>query len=157
MTPIEELPVRHDDQYCLAALAARAREFLAAQPWCRSVRRGWLDVGWDRILGVFRFEFDPAPGVPDETVWVITGDLPPAYICNDNPNGASALQGYVFEMRRWVEAVRAGRPVDGLIPVNVEPTREYAEMLASRLGFIERNILASLASGIDERPVVGDE
>lgn len=154
MTPIERLRRKKGDAYCLKAMAVRAREFLEQQTWCRSVRRGFLDAGWDGILGVFYFEFEPAAGVPDNTVWVITGDIPPAYICSDNPNGISALHAYVCEMKRWVNAVRKGRSVAELIPVNVAPTKEYAEMLSGRLDFIERNLLAPRADDVDKRPVV---
>jgi hypothetical protein len=40
-------------------------------------------------------------------------------------------------MQRWVDAVRSGAGLEGIIPVNVSPTLEHAEMLASRLGFIQ--------------------
>jgi hypothetical protein len=72
---------------------------------------------------------------------VIVGDLPPAYITVERvPNPASALDSYLGEMAAWVEAVRAGQPVDELIPVEttgggelLEPTAEHAEMLDTRL------------------------
>src|SRR5436190_14209756 len=52
-----------------------------------------------------------------------------------------ALRRYVYEMQRWVEAVRAGSTLDGIIPVNVSATQEHADMLSSRLGYIRDHIL----------------
>ncbi len=47
-------------------------------------------------------------------------------------------------MGKWVTAVRNGGDVTELIPVNVPPRLEYAEMLASRLNFIKESLLTSL-------------
>ncbi|HET7731895.1 MAG TPA: hypothetical protein VFK48_17880, partial [Usitatibacter sp.] len=62
----------------------------------------------------------------------------------------SALRAYIGEMRRWVEAVKAGKPVTELIPVNGAPTRDNAMALESRLAFIEREILPARSG--DSRP-----
>jgi Ni,Fe-hydrogenase III large subunit len=44
-------------------------------------------------------------------------------------------------MEEWVESVFQGKSVEDMIPVNVPPEVEYAEMLKSRLEFI-RNYLS---------------
>jgi hypothetical protein len=76
---------------------------------------------------------------------VIVGDLPPAYIVvEDNPTAADALDAYCSEMESWVEAVRNGESVNELIPVNVPPSREYAEQLSGRLGYLRSKILPIL-------------
>jgi hypothetical protein len=84
----------------------------------------------------------PAAAGVDEWLWVVVGDLPPAYLVADgNPTWQEALAGYIDEMRRWVDAAMAGAPVDDLIPVNTPPTAEYAEMLGSRLRTLEETLL----------------
>lgn len=142
MQPIES--VRNsapDDPHSVGAFAREAEDFLRRQRWCQGIARGYLDRAWDGILGVFFFEIVPAqPGV-DRTMWVITGDVPPAYICNANATGAEALRAYLAEMQLWVDAVQRGTSVERLIPVNAPPTAEYADMLASRLDFIRRRLL----------------
>lgn len=142
MIPLEDVArSATTEQGSLAAMAAEAKEFLLSHQWCRSIRRGYLDKGWEGILGVFWFEIEPSQEQVDTSMWVIVGDVPPAYICNDNPNGRSALEAYTEEMQRWIEAAMTGRPVDDLIPVNVPPQKESAEMLASRLDFIRKELL----------------
>jgi hypothetical protein len=70
----------------------------------------------------------------DELLWVVVGDLPPAYLVTDgNPIPLAALETYVEEMQAWVNAVEAGEPVDDLIPVNVTPTHDHAKQLKERL------------------------
>lgn len=146
MKPINQIRNSgRNDKRSVGAFARQAERFLKAQRWCQAIVRGYIDRAWEGILGVFFFEITPRTPDADSTVWVITGDLPPAYICNDNKTGAEALDGYVREMQRWVDAVRSGRGVEDLIPVNVPPHIEYAEMLASRLDFIRKEILPRYA------------
>jgi hypothetical protein len=88
----------------------------------------------------------------DWTVFSVVGDLPPAYLYFEPPDTwQDALEGYVAEMRAWVEAARPGGDVSELIPVNVPPTAEYAEILGSRLDFIRRNLL-----DVEAESIVGD-
>jgi hypothetical protein len=82
---------------------------------------------------------------------VVVGDLPPAYIAvDDAPNPACALDSYIGAMEDWVDSVKAGRPVDHLIPVNIAPTAENAAKLASRLKFLDEEILSFYADDLSE-------
>jgi hypothetical protein len=72
--------------------------------------------------------------------------LPSAYlVCDGNPNPAAALEGYIHEMSKWVDAVEHGRSVTDLIPTRVDPTPKYATMLKSRLGVLQRYLDSSFA------------
>ena len=120
------------------ALARKAADFLTAFRWCAGVTESFLafDIGYP--LGVFLFRIEPRLVGVDDTFWVVVGDCPPAFlVCDVAPDWVGALRRYVYEMQRWVDAVRAGNSVDGIIPVGVAPTLEHADMLASRLGFIQ--------------------
>ncbi len=147
-----------EDATELKDMAAEAEGFLLSHKWCQSIRQGYFDRGWSGILAVFYFEIKPATKSADDAVWVIVGDLPPAYLdvvtC---PNGAAAVDGYVGAMREWVEHVKAGKSVKGLIPVFVRDsllpvpsTLEFAEMLEGRLDFIEEHILAQFEDELEE-------
>ena len=75
-------------------------------------------------------------------LWVVVGDLPPAYLVTDDvPDALCALRDYIGLMRRWVAAVKAGEPVVDLIPVNAPATLANAEALRIRLDSLEHNIL----------------
>jgi|SRR6185312_16157619 len=118
-------------------LAAAAKGFLAAQSWCGSVQRVTPLFAIAGVIGVFRCTLVPSHPEADMMVWVVVGDLPPAYLAHEvDDSWQDALRGYVEEMSVWVEAARSGSSLDDVIPVNVPPTPEYADMLASRLDFI---------------------
>ena len=134
-------------------LAREATEFLTGFRWCASVEESYLafDIGY--VLGVFLFRIEPRLVGVDDTLWVIVGDVPPAFlVCDDAPDWMGALRCYIYEMQRWVKAVRAGSALDGIIPVNVTPTQEHADMLFSRLGYIQDHILDGIPFGND-RPL----
>lgn len=125
------------------AFAEEADAFLSSKGWCREVGEGFLGLGIAGVIGIFFFRIVPSEPEVDDSVWVIVGDLPPAYlVCDVAEDWREALCGYVAEMQKWVDAAQAGQSVTDLIPVNVAPTLEHAEMLGSRLQFIREKILA---------------
>jgi len=51
-------------------------------------------------------------------------------------------------MQDWVEAAKAGRSVENLIPINVPPTPENAARIESRLRFLDKEILSKYADDL---------
>ena len=153
MTPISAIPAEYGEEgEEMAALAGEAAEFLGAFGWCNSIRRGFLADAWSAKFSVFYFEIEPAAGA-DDRVWVIVGDVPPAYLDIENcPTVRKVVETYVWLMDEWVAAVRAGSATDSLIPVlargsshqRLSPTAENADMLARRLDLIRRHVLPDL-------------
>ena len=145
MTPVSELTDPED-----IALARKATNFLTAFRWCAGVRESYLAFDCGHIIGVFLFHIEPRLLGVDEFLWVVVGDGPPAFlVCDKVPDWHSALQCYVYEMQRWVDAVRSGASLKGISPVNVSPTLEHADMLSARLSFIEDHF-------IDDKPFPND-
>lgn len=86
----------------------------------------------------------------DHEIWAIVGDLPPAYLVTDNaPNAVRAVEVYVDLMQEWIDAVKGGRAVEDLIPVNAPPSEEAARILQSRLDFLMKRIVATYRDEID--------
>ena len=137
MTPVAALTDAE-----LTHLAEQARNYITSHRWCRSICDSHLAFGIGGVIGVFLFAIEPAhPGV-DDTLWVVVGDLPPAYlVCEDALDWRSALDGYIYEMRRWISAVRSGASFDDVIPVAAAATTEHADILESRLDFIHRRLI----------------
>ena len=132
------------------ALAREAVEFLESHAWCGGVTGGQLGFAVAGAIGVFKLSHQPRqPGV-DDVLWVVVGDLPSAYLVLDDAHDwQHALTCYVQQMRAWVAAVQAGESLDGIIPVAVEPTAEHAQMLATRLAFIQRELVDVPASRLN--------
>jgi len=137
MTPVSDLTGAEE-----IALARKATSYLTAFRWCAGVTDSFLAFDISDVLGVFLFHIEPRLVGVDDTLWVVVGDGPPAFlVCDDAPDWHSALRCYVREMQRWVDAVRSESGLDGIIPVNVPPTLEHADMLSRRLGFIQDHVI----------------
>jgi hypothetical protein len=126
--------IRNDE---VRNMALRAQRFLASHRWCAEITEGYLAWALADKCGVFFFRLIPSRPEVDRELWVIVGDIPPAYIVCDNARTwQEALDAYGVEMMKWVDAVREGQSVEGLIPVNAPATAEYAEMLCTRIEMI---------------------
>jgi hypothetical protein len=123
-------------------LAARAQSYVEHFGWCQEVRACHLGFAISGVLGVFRVELEPRGAGVDPAVWVVVGDLPPAYLVFEEGDGwQDGLRSYVDEMRRWVATVRAGESTLDVIPVNAPATSLNADLLASRLDFLQHRLL----------------
>ena len=134
-------------------LHARATDYLSKFGWCRRILEHYVGFIYPGIVAVFLFKIEPSRASVDDWVWVVVGDLPPAYItCEASPNPATALDSYIGAMEEWVAAAEVGAPTDGLIPVNVPATPENAAMLKSRLQFLDKEILSGYSEDLKEQP-----
>lgn len=140
-------------------MAERAVRFLRSFDWCvdvAEVRVG--DVTADSVVAVFLCRVVANRDDVPEWLWVVVGDVPPAYlVVDDAPNPASALDAYVGEMQEWVAAAKRGEPVDNLIPVldahgtrELPPTPQTAEGLERRLGLIDAEILSGYRDDLSQ-------
>ena len=132
------------DTEMLKGMAAEAKAFIQAFDWCTGVKDSYFGCGIGGVVGVFLFRIVPANEGVDECLWVIVGDVPPAYLVTDESwTPSEALRTYLAEMRRWVAAVEAGQPVAELIPVSMPASRDTALALKKRLDFLESEVLPS--------------
>ena len=135
-----------DDRETAKRMYERARRFMESFTWCGGIDESYVGILQSDIVAVFLFKIHPMKSDVDEWLWVVVGDLPSAYlVCDGNPNPATALEGYIHEMSKWVEAVENGRSVSDLIPTRVDPTPKYAAMLKSRLGVVSRYLNSNFA------------
>ncbi|MCR6477225.1 hypothetical protein NU688_13780 [Variovorax sp. ZS18.2.2] len=137
------------DAQSIKALHQEARAFLTSFVWCDSIIEDRIGFAYPGIVGVFLFKFVVTQKAREDWVWVLTGDIPPAYITGEDcPNPATALDAYIGAMQEWVEAAERGAATDHLIPVNVEPTSENAARLKVRLDFLDEKILSGYAEDL---------
>ncbi|MGH3092268.1 MAG: hypothetical protein ACRDOG_08070 [Gaiellaceae bacterium] len=136
----------------LEEMIERGRAYLSDFDWCGEIVESYVgDIAIGGVVAVLLFKIVPTRKGVDEWVWVIVGDLPPAYITLDvAPNPACALDGYVGALREWVDAVKEGRSVEGLIPVEtqdgsavLEPRLDVANALENRLDSVDSEVLAN--------------
>ncbi len=126
-------------------LAKEAYSYLSF-PWCLSINKGWLVYSCGYVIGLFYFEIVPdvAKGA-DSHVWVIVGDLPPAYIDILSASSAhSALDLYIRLMEEWASKVNNGEDTSNCYSINVPETKEYADMLITRMNLLKEDHLSLL-------------
>jgi hypothetical protein len=130
------------DTTLLRQMLKEAEAYLCSFDWCESVAESYFGLGIGGVVAVFLLRIVPKREGVDEWIWIVVGDLPPAYlVTDDNPRPVSALEAYVAEMSAWVNAVENGQSVDDLIPVNVPPTHESAQQLRKRLTFLRAKVI----------------
>ena len=134
----------------LKQMLREAEDYLLSFGWCGGINDSYLGIGVGGVVAVFLFRITPKCKDVDEWLWVIVGDIPPAYITTDcAPNPACALDAYIGAMQKWVNAAGAAEPVDDLIPVNVSPTVENARQLQTRLDFLDKKILSNYSRDLE--------
>lgn len=132
-----------EDVDLLLQLADEAMLYVKSHSWCKEILEIYFDRGWGDMVAVFYITIKPNGDNVDNSIWVIVGDLPPAYFDPINcKNGAQALEGYVDCMQEWVRRVYNGENVDDVISVNVPTEKKYAQMLEARLQIIKDEILS---------------
>lgn len=131
-----------DETRRLRDMETKARDFITNSDWCGGIRDFYFGDGIGDVVAVFFARIIPARPSVDEYVWIVVGDMPPAYlVVDDCPTPKAALEGYIWEMRRWVALAEEGKSSRDVIPVNVPATPEWAETLKSRLDALEQKIM----------------
>ena len=133
------------DDLSIYSLTVEAKQFILNKKWCKNIINGYLAKSIEGIMCVYFFEIEPSQKNIDNYLWVIVGDIPPAYLVIDNsPDANSAINTYVNEMRIWIKAVKNNESLENIIPLNVPPEEKYADMLETRMVFIEKKILNTI-------------
>ena len=138
VVPVERMAGDDDeDTKLLREMLRDARDYVRSFSWCESVLDSYFGGGVGGILAIFLFKISsPRPDV-GEWMWIVVGDIPRAYLpLQDCSSAREVFDTYIAGMKRWVALAREGRaasPSDRVPPVNVPPTREWAEDLDRRL------------------------
>jgi len=125
------------DTLLLNKMSEAAQRYIASFSWCDAVLGSYFGGGMGGILAVFFIHIRPSREDVDPWIWVITGDLPPAFIpIADCKSPASAYRSYMRGMTKWVELARKGEaatPNQGVPPVKLPATPEWAENINQKL------------------------
>jgi len=138
LVPIGEICGDDDvDTQLLQELGEEANRYISSFSWCKTIIGAYFGGGVGGIFAVFFFHIQPSGKGVDPWMWIMVGDVPPAYLpLEDCSSPAEAIETYLAGMERWVELARKGEtgsPDQGVPPVNVPATPEWAEQLNGRL------------------------
>lgn len=131
-----------EDSALLKQALMQAKRYITGFSWCKGIVREYFGLGVGGVVSVFLFEVDSSASPEDGFLWVVSGDLPSAYLVPDDAtNPQEALGIYIELMREWIEGVRGQRDLRECSPVNAEPSEANAASLERRLAYIEQSIL----------------
>ena len=135
-----------EDTELLRASLRQAADFLTSFEWCHGILEGYFGLGVGGVVAVFLFRLDAPPQV-DEWLWIVVGDVPPCYlVTGDAPTPLTALEIYCDLMQDWVTAVRSGRPLDKVVPIDTPPTERNAAALHTRISFVRNEVIPMFSS-----------
>lgn len=148
VTPVSRMAGEDAEETALLrAELDKARAYLRSQKWCRGIREAFFGAGIGKVVCTFLFRIDPDPGV-DEWLWVVVGDLPPAYLVTDSVvDGVDAIAAYCELMDDWVRAVRGEGRLKDVFPISAPPTAANADALENRLRMLRDDIIPGLSNG----------
>lgn len=127
-------------------MAAQARTYISAFRWCEPILDQEMRFGVANVMAICLFTFSKPIGGSEQKLWVVTGDMPSAYlVVVEDDSVANAMERYCELMADWCEAVEQGTSLDEVFPVSASPTHEHASMLRTRIDTI-RGLLLPQAS-----------
>jgi hypothetical protein len=134
----------------LREMLTRARSYLLSHRWCESVTEEHLGFGVGGIVAVFLVRARLRTG-GEELLWVVDGDLPPAYLVTDRAkDAATALEVYADLMQDWVNAVRQGKDLREVFPVEAPPDEEHAALLETRIRLLRSDMVPAARERAEE-------
>jgi hypothetical protein len=120
-----------EDTILLRKMSENAERYISSFSWCEDILESYFGGGVGGIFTVFFFHIRTSRSDVDPWMWVIVGDIPPAYLpFADCKTPADVFRTYIHGMTKWVELARKGQtgtPDQGVPPVDVPATPEWAE------------------------------
>ena len=131
-----------EDSRLLGVMAEGAQNYIRCFQWCKSIREAYFGDGYGGIVAVFLFHIEAAGAEVDEWLWVVFGDVPPAYLVTDIAKSPSqALEAYAAEVSKWTALARVGKSSKEVIPVYVPPTPENAADVEQRIKLLREIVI----------------
>jgi len=136
-----------DDTRLLREMAEEARRYITSHSWCPPQKDLFLACGVGGVIALFLVDFtEKIAGSPDDSLWLVVGDLPSAYFVTENAtHPRAALETYCNLMDDWITAVLDDGDLDEVYPVEADPSEQNARELESRLKFLRVEIIPAIS------------
>jgi hypothetical protein len=133
-----------EDTRRLRTMLAVAERYLLRHAWCDAVTESYFGVGIGGVVAAFLFRIAP-PRSADEWLWVVVGDLPPAYLVTDRiERPVDVLVVYCELMQDWVDSVLDDASDRDVFPVDAPRDVHHAELLAKRIRSLREEVIPTL-------------
>src|SRR5690348_2679775 len=99
-----------EDTKLLRNMAMAADEYIRSFAWCHRVVRSFFAGGVGGILAIFLFDIIPSRPKVGQWIWIVTGDIPSAYLpLEDATTPMQVFSTYIEGMMKWVQLARQGK------------------------------------------------
>jgi hypothetical protein len=144
--PIEFLRGEDDqDTNLLRGMGEEAVLYVQSFDWCVELHEQYFGDGIGGVVALFLFRITIRDLETPEWVWIIVGDLPPAYLgFHGFPSPRAALLLYIEGVEEWLAASPEERVSGDLIPIEVPPKAELIEMLRDRAAKLRSAVLPNI-------------
>jgi hypothetical protein len=144
--PIEFLRGEDEqDTSLLRNLAEEAVRYVRSFEWCVELHEKYFGDGIGGVVALFLFRITIRDFEAPEWVWIIVGDLPPAYLgFHGFPSPREALLLYIEGVEEWLAASPEERASGDLIPIEVPPKPELIQMLGVRVAALRSAVLPNI-------------
>ena len=142
IVPVEQLAGEDEEETALLQqMLEDAKRYVLSFSWCDSIISSYFGGGVGKIIAIFLFNISTERADVDPWMWIIVGDIPSAYLpLEDCKSPMDVFEVYVDGMRKWAKLARkgqAGSAAEGIPPVNVPATPEWAEHIENRLRLLD--------------------
>jgi hypothetical protein len=133
-----------EESELLNLMADDALSYIQSFRWCPEVVGCHLAFGIGKVFAIYFIEFANAiaESPDDRALWVVTGDVPIAYLVveeSDDPRDAAGR--YCELMCEWANAVLSGGDLSEVYPVEAPATAENARDLLTRVDTLTSDII----------------
>src|SRR5438876_1314670 len=95
------------DTALLRRMLNEAEDYISSFSWCNDVLDSFFGGGVGGIFAIFLFHIRPTRRGIDPWIWIVVGDIPPAYLpLADCDSPAEVFRTYLQGMTKWVQRAR---------------------------------------------------
>jgi hypothetical protein len=100
-----------EDTVLLREMSEEAKNYISSFSWCGAILESYFGGGVGKIFAVFFFHIRPSRPTVDSWIWIVVGEIPPAYLpFEDCQSPFEVFWTYIDGMSRWVELRDKERP-----------------------------------------------
>lgn len=127
-------------------LINESKIYLASQKWCGEIYEGWLFTNIGYALCIFLYRIDKLQSSEDNLVWIVVGDIPPAYLDTYNVESTKeVIENYIELVEDWIENAESGNSFEDCFPFKSDTPEESITMLKTRIQLLKNSFLPNIA------------
>lgn len=119
-------------------LINESKIYLASQKWCGEIYEGWLFTNIGYALCIFLYRIDKLQSSEDNLVWIVVGDIPPAYLDTYNVESTKeVIENYIELVEDWIENAESGNSFEDCFPFKSDTRKNLLRCSKREFNFLK--------------------